>query len=89
MTLFGFRNRMKKIRQKNPTTIDNCRIGGSMEQKDQGKPRKPYQKPTVTKLTPEQSRLKLLGHAVQGHRGAMDLLELMFAKRHPEDEDAA
>ncbi len=27
------------------------------------KPRKPYEKPTATKLTPEQAKLKLLGHA--------------------------
>jgi hypothetical protein len=63
--------------------------GGSMEEKDQGKPRKPYQKPTATKLTPEQARLKLLGHEVLGHRGAMELLELMFADKPTEDKGAA
>jgi hypothetical protein len=40
--------------------------------------RKPYEKPTVTKLTPEQAKLKLLGHASAGDQGAKDLLELMF-----------
>jgi hypothetical protein len=30
--------------------------------------RKPYEKPTVTKLKPEQAKLKLLGHASGGHQ---------------------
>ncbi len=34
---------------------------------DQAKePRKPYEKPTVTKLTTEQAKLKLLDHASKG-----------------------
>jgi hypothetical protein len=60
-----------------------------VEQKDQGKPRKAYQKPAVTKLTPEQARLKLLGHAIEGHRGCMELLELMFADKPTKDKGAA
>jgi len=39
------------------------------------KARKPYERPTVTKLTPEQAKLKLLGHASMGNHGAKDLLE--------------
>ena len=42
--------------------------------------RKPYEKPNFTKLGPEQARLKLLGLATMGHQGAIDLLEMMFAK---------
>ena len=32
--------------------------------------RKPYEKPTVTKLTPEQVKLKLVAHASGGDQGA-------------------
>jgi hypothetical protein len=47
------------------------------------KPRKPYEKPTVTQLTPEHAKLRLLGHASMGNRGAMELLEMMFPEAHP------
>lgn len=49
------------------------------------RPRKPYEKPTATKLTPEQAKLKLLGHASTGHEGAKDLLEMMFPEVPPKD----
>lgn len=49
------------------------------------KPRKPYGKPTVTKLTPEQAKLKLLGHASMGEQGAKDLLKMMFPEVPPKD----
>jgi hypothetical protein len=45
-------------------------------QKD--KPRKPYEKPTVTKLTPEEAKFKLIDHASRGDQGAKDMLEMMF-----------
>lgn len=45
--------------------------------------REPYEKPTVTKLSPEQTKLKLLGAASEGHQGANDLLELMFPDVQP------
>jgi hypothetical protein len=32
-------------------------------------PQKPYEKPSVTKLTPEQAKLKLLVHASDSHKG--------------------
>jgi hypothetical protein len=54
--------------------------------------RKPYQKPSFKKLTPEQAKLTLLGHATMGHKGSMDLLELMFKdmkNKKREDEEAA
>jgi hypothetical protein len=38
----------------------------------------PYFKPTATKLTDEQAKLKLLGHATMGDQGAKELLEMMF-----------
>jgi len=41
------------------------------------KSRKPYEKPTATKLTPEQAKLKLLDAANRGDQGAKDLLEMM------------
>ena len=40
--------------------------------------RKPYQPPTVTRLTPEEARIKLVEHARNGDREAMDLLKLIF-----------
>jgi len=42
------------------------------------KARKPYVKPSATKLTHEQAKLKLLRHATMGDQGAKDLLEMMF-----------
>lgn len=37
-----------------------------------------YQPPRLTKLTPEQAKLKLLGHVSLGDQGAKDLLNLCF-----------
>ena len=56
-----------------------------MEEKksEEAKVRNPYEKPTVTKLTPEQAKLKLLGAATEGDEGAKDLLKLMFPKVPP------
>lgn len=55
-----------------------------MEEKQSGKKaKKPYVKPTITKLTPEQARLKLLGAASEGDEGAKDLLKLMFPDAPP------
>jgi len=45
-------------------------------QKD--KPRKLYEKPTVTKLTPEEAKFKLIDHASRGDQGSKDMLEMMF-----------
>jgi hypothetical protein len=45
------------------------------------KKRKPYEKPSITKLSPEQAKLKLLERARGGNQAAKELLELMF----PED----
>jgi len=42
------------------------------------KQRKPYQKPTATKLSPEEGKLKLLEHARRGDQEAKDLLNMMF-----------
>jgi hypothetical protein len=52
------------------------------------KARKAYERPTVTKLTPEQAKLKLLGHASTGSQGAKDLLELMFPDAPSKDSKA-
>ena len=48
---------------------------------DDGKnAKKPYEKPTVTKLWPEQAKLKRLGHASESHQGAKGLLEMRDSK---------
>jgi len=40
-----------------------------MGKPDDGKnAKKPYEKPTVTKLKPEKAKLKLLGHASESHQ---------------------
>ena len=49
---------------------------------------KPYEKPTLTKLTPEQAQLKLLGPASMRDQGAKELLELMFPDAPPKDSKA-
>jgi hypothetical protein len=51
----------------------------------QEKKRKPYEKPTATKLTPEQAKLKLFGHAMKGDEGGSELLELMFPNAPSKD----
>lgn len=42
------------------------------------KRRKPYEKPTATKLTSEQAKVKLLDRAGKGDQGAKELLEQLF-----------
>jgi len=37
-----------------------------------------YAPPLLTKLTPEQAKLKLLGHLSLGDEGAKDLLDLLY-----------
>jgi len=46
-----------------------------------------YQKPRLTKLTPEQARLILFGHAGVGDPGAKDLMGLVFSEGRPEPEE--
>jgi len=47
----------------------------SMGKPDDGKNvKKPYKKPTITKLTPEKAKLKLLGQASESHQEAKALL---------------
>jgi hypothetical protein len=46
----------------------------------QEKHRKPYEKPTATKLTTEEAKLKLINHVSRGDQGAKDLLEMMFSE---------
>jgi hypothetical protein len=40
--------------------------------------RKPYHPPTVTRLTPEEAKIKLVEHARNGDGEAMDLLKIIF-----------
>ena len=56
-----------------------------MEESQSKKPRKPYEKPTATKLTTEQAKLKLLGAASRGNEGARDLLEMMSPEAYAKD----
>jgi hypothetical protein len=49
--------------------------------------KKPYQKPTARKLTREQALLTLMGPAMMGDEGAMELLEMMFSA--PDDKKCA
>ena len=42
------------------------------------KRRKPYEKPTATRLTSAEAKLKLVDHAIRGDQGAKDILEMMF-----------
>ena len=60
-------------------------MGKPDDQKKAKNTRKPYEKPTAKKLTPEQAKLKLLGYATMGDQGAKDLLEKMFAEAAPKD----
>ncbi len=45
-----------------------------------GKMRKPYEKPSVTNLTPEQAKQKLLRLVNRGDEQAKKLLKEMFAE---------
>jgi hypothetical protein len=42
------------------------------------KRRKPYERPTATRLTPDEAKVKLLEDARKGDEEAMHLLESMF-----------
>ena len=42
------------------------------------KSRKPYEKPIVTKLAPEEAKLKLVNLAKLGDQSAKEMLEMMF-----------
>lgn len=63
-------------------------MGKLNDEKKASNTRRPYEKPTVTKLTPEQAKLKLLDHAIMGDQGAKDLLELMFPDELPKESKA-
>ena len=41
------------------------------------------QKPTLTKLTPAQARMLIVGHASVGDQGAKDLMEVLFPDETP------
>ncbi len=42
--------------------------------------KKTYEKPTVTELTREQAKLKLMGHAMMGNENAKELLDILFER---------
>jgi hypothetical protein len=48
------------------------------------KQRKPYERPTATKLTHEEAKVKLVEHARKGSQEAIHLLEIMF----PEEQES-
>jgi hypothetical protein len=51
----------------------------------QKKKRQPYEKPTATKLTPEQAKPKLLAHAMIGDEGVKELLDLIVPNARSKD----
>lgn len=55
---------------------------GNEESKPQ---KKPYEKPTATKITREQAKLKLMGHAMMGDKQAKELLDLLFEDEKQND----
>jgi len=55
-------------------------------QSPEGQKRKPYEKPVVRELNPEQSKLLLTGHVCMGHQGAKELLDLLFGQQAPQSE---
>lgn len=48
------------------------------------KRRRPYERPTATRLAPEEAKVKLLEHARKGDQKAMHLLEIMFPEEAKE-----
>jgi hypothetical protein len=40
--------------------------------------KKEYQRPSLRRLTPEQAKLLLIGHATIGDQGAKDLMDVVF-----------
>ena len=56
---------------------------------DSRRPRnlKPYEKPTVTKLTRKQAMLKLRAHADQGDPAAKELLEQLLPNAPAKDSE--
>ena len=54
------------------------RFMGSPDAAEQIKLRKPYDKPTTTKLTQEEAKCKLIDYASRGDEGAKAILEVMF-----------
>lgn len=43
--------------------------------------RKPYVKPAVRKLAPEEAKSVLIEHACRGDQGAKELLEMLFGQQ--------
>jgi hypothetical protein len=55
--------------------------------------RKPYEEPTVRRLTGEQAKFNLMGHAIMGDQNAMELLDMLFQQekkktRSEKEEDS-
>jgi hypothetical protein len=74
-----FRRRLEVIRDIANTAIEELtEYQHQLEAHSSGKKsRKPYEKPTVTKLTPEEARAKLLDAADKGDQGAKEFLEMI------------
>jgi hypothetical protein len=87
-----FRNRIKAIDEQIRSRAKMLPVGdvhGGRRMMESGpKAGKPYERSTVTKLTPEQAKLKLLGQASMGNQGAKELLELMFPDVPSKDSKA-
>jgi hypothetical protein len=57
-----------------------------MDSEEKRPPKKPYDKPTATKLTREQAKLKLIGSAMMGNREATELLVFLFQQDKEQTE---
>jgi hypothetical protein len=66
---FRFRNRIKAVNRQSElraSMVPGCQCMG---RPDDGKnAKRPYEKPTIAKLSPEQAKLKRLGHASESHQ---------------------
>ena len=55
-----------------------------MPNKENKRQREPYEKPTATKLTPEQAKLKLTG--MVGDEQAKELFDILFQQAHEQSQ---
>ena len=74
---FRFRNR-KKVVTRSPEIVADCESGLEAMPLDSQTSLKTYSPPKLNKLTPEQAKLLLIGHATIGDGGAKDLLEVLY-----------
>lgn len=57
-----------------------------MPNEENKRQREPYEKPTATKLTPEQAKVKLMDHATVGDEQAKELFDTLFQQAHQQSQ---